>query len=120
MDAGDQAIVVFVTAASEPEATRLAEALVAEQLAACVNIVANIHSIYRWQGKVQQDREHLLIIKTRRAKFAALELRVRALHSYDVPEVIAVEVVDGSERYLAWIRDNTPTATQQQEGIRNE
>jgi len=100
-------IIIFVTAGSEPEAETIARALVEERLAACVNIISPIRSIYRWEGKVQDDREWLLVIKTRQIHFAAVEARVRSLHSYQVPEVIALPIVDGSERYLGWIKGET-------------
>jgi periplasmic divalent cation tolerance protein len=100
-------IIILVTAGSEEEAEKIARALVAERLAACVNIVSPIRSIYRWEGKVQDDREWLLVVKTRQSHFAAVEARVKALHSYQVPEVIALPVVDGSEKYLGWIKGET-------------
>jgi periplasmic divalent cation tolerance protein len=96
-------IVVYVTASSPAEGERLARALVEEQLAACVNRIAPIQSVYRWQGKVEQSEEQLLIIKTRKTLFAALEKRVRELHSYSVPEIIALPIVAGSEAYLQWL-----------------
>jgi periplasmic divalent cation tolerance protein len=99
-------IVVFVTAGSEAEAETIAKALVEEQLAACVNILSPIRSIYRWEGKLADDREWLLFIKTRAERFSAVEARVKALHSYQVPEVIALAIVQGSEGYLRWLLEN--------------
>ena len=99
-------IVIFVTAGSEAEAEKIARALVEEQLAACVNILSPIRSIYRWQGQVADDREWLLLIKTRAERFAAVESRVKALHSYQVPEVIALPIVAGAEGYLRWLRES--------------
>ncbi len=99
-------IVIFVTAGSEAEAEKIARALVEEQLAACVNILSPIRSIYRWQGQVADDREWLLLIKTRAERFAAVESRVKALHSYQVPEVIALPIVTGAEGYLRWLRES--------------
>ena len=96
-------IVVFVTAGSSAEGERLARALVEERLAACVNRIAAVQSVYRWQGKVEQSAEELLVIKTRADLFAALEKRVRELHSYSVPEVIALPIINGSENYLRWL-----------------
>ena len=96
-------VVVFVTAGSPAEGDRLARALVEERLAACVNRAAPIQSVYRWQGKVEQSEEELLIIKTRKSLFAALETRIRELHSYSVPEIIALPIVDGSEGYQRWL-----------------
>ena len=96
-------IVVFVTAGSSAEGERLARALVEERLAACVNRIAAVQSVYRWQGEVEQSVEELLVIKTRADLFTALEKRVRELHSYAVPEVIALPIIDGSESYLQWL-----------------
>jgi len=101
------AVVVLVTAGSAEEAARIARALVDERLAACGNVVGPIRSIYRWQGAVEEADEHLLVLKARAADVAALEARVRTLHSYDVPEVIALPVVGGSAAYLAWLADAT-------------
>lgn len=96
-------IVVFVTAGSTAEGERLARALVEERLAACVNRIAAVQSVYRWEGKVEESTEELLVIKTRADRFAALEKRVRELHSYSVPEVIALPIMNGSEAYLKWL-----------------
>jgi len=102
-----EALIVFVTVAARADGERIAEALVGEQLAACVNVVGPVRSIYRWQGEICRDDEHLLIIKTTRARYAALEARVKALHSYEVPEVVALPIELGSAQYLAWIGDMT-------------
>ncbi len=100
-------IVVLVTVASAEEGQRIAEALVGERLAACVNVVGPIRSIYAWKGAVQRDEERLLIIKTRAALFDELESRVRALHSYETPEVIALPISAGSQPYLDWLLGGT-------------
>lgn len=100
-------MVAFVTAATTDEATRIARALVDERLAACVNIIAPIVSVYRWEGHVQQDSEVLLVIKTTDARLPDLVRRVKALHSYQVPEVIALPIADGSPDYLRWLLDET-------------
>lgn len=100
------ALIVLVTVPSRTDGERIAAALVGEQLAACVNIVGPIRSIYRWHGAVQHDDEHLLLIKTTQAGYAALESRVGALHSYDVPEVIALRIEAGSAPYLEWLAAN--------------
>lgn len=102
-DAGPEALVVLVTAPSPERAAELARALVEEGLAACGNVVPGLRSIYRWEGKVQEDAEALLLLKTTRARFEALRERVLALHPYDVPEVIALPVTAGSAPYLAWL-----------------
>jgi|SRR5215213_1800064 len=99
----DDAIVVFITAATGEEATRLADMLVGAHLAACVQILPEMESVYRWQEKVERQSEVLLLAKTTRGKFDDLEREVRALHSYDTPEIIAVPVVAGSAPYLAWL-----------------
>jgi periplasmic divalent cation tolerance protein len=104
-------ILVYVTAGSPAEGDRLARALVEERLAACVNRIAPVQSVYRWQGKVEQSEEELLIVKTRKTLFAALESRVRELHSYSVPEIIAVPIIDGSEGYLRWLGEQLSGST---------
>lgn len=101
------AIVILVTTGSEAEAEIIAKAVVEEQLAACVNILSPMRSIYRWEGQVADDREWLLLIKTRAERFAAVETRVKALHSYQVPEVIALPILAGAEGYLRWLREET-------------
>src|SRR5687768_10294555 len=97
------AIIVFLTAANGEEATRLADLLIGAHLAACVQILPEMESVYRWQGKIERQSEVLLLVKTTRAKFDELEREVRALHSYDTPEIIAVPVITGSEPYLDWL-----------------
>jgi periplasmic divalent cation tolerance protein len=99
--------VVFVTAANEESAAAIGRALVEERLAACANLVGPIRSIYRWKDNVEDATEHLLIIKTRASLYAALEKRVKELHSYEVPEIIAVKIESGSPQYLAWIHEST-------------
>jgi periplasmic divalent cation tolerance protein len=96
-------IVVYVTAGSPAEGDRLARALVEERLAACVNRIGPVRSVYRWQGKVEQSEEELLIIKTRNSLFAALAKRIHELHSYTVPEIIALPIIEGSDGYLRWL-----------------
>ncbi len=93
---------MLVTASSAEEAARVARALVDERLAACVNIVPGLRSIYHWQGRVEDTAEVLLIVKTARHVLSALTERVRALHSYTVPEVIALPIVGGAASYLEW------------------
>ncbi|MBI5378956.1 MAG: divalent-cation tolerance protein CutA [Nitrospirae bacterium] len=97
------AIIVLMTASSREEAERISKTLVEEHLAVCVNVVPGARSCYFWEGKLCREGETLLIAKTRRDRFAALEARVRALHSYTVPEVLALSVVEGSEPYLRWL-----------------
>jgi len=99
----DDAIVVFMTAANGEEATRLAEMLVGAHLAACVQILPEMESVYRWQGKIERQSEVLMLAKTTLGKFDDLEREVRALHSYDTPEIVAVPIVKGSAPYLEWL-----------------
>jgi len=101
------AIVVFMTAANGEEATRLADMLVGAHLAACVQILPEMESVYRWQGRIERQSEVLLLAKTTREKFEELEREVRALHSYDTPEIIAVPVTAGSGPYIDWLRQAT-------------
>jgi len=103
-DDTSNAIIVFMTASNGEEAARLADMLVGAHLAACVQILPEMESVYRWQGKIERAAEILLLAKTTRSKFDELEREVRALHSYDTPEIIAVPVVAGSARYLEWLR----------------
>ena len=100
-------IVVLLTCGSEEEARRIANALVEEHLAACVTLVSPIRSIYRWEGKIWDEKEWLLIIKTQKKRFQELEKKVKSLHSYSVPEIISLPIVEGSLPYLKWIRENT-------------
>ncbi|HTM07610.1 MAG TPA: divalent-cation tolerance protein CutA [Verrucomicrobiae bacterium] len=96
-------VVVYVTVGSADEGERIASALVEERLAACVNRVGGVRSIYRWEGKVETAEEVLLIIKSRRDLFDRLKQRVAALHSYSVPEIVALPIVEGAEPYLKWL-----------------
>jgi periplasmic divalent cation tolerance protein len=98
-----EAIVVFMTASNAEEAERLADRLVEARLAACVQILPQMESVYRWQGKIERQREVLLIAKTVTSKFAELEKEVRALHSYETPEIVAFPLTAGSEPYLQWL-----------------
>jgi len=100
-------LVVFVTCGSEEEAFKIAHALVEERVAACVNLVSPIRSIYRWEGKVWDENEWLLIIKTQIARFNDIETRVTALHSYSIPEIIALPIIKGSSSYLHWLKEMT-------------
>jgi len=95
--------IVLSTAGSQDEARKIAQHLVEDQLAACVNIIPHIESIYRWQGKMESSAEWLLLIKTTQEKFAAVRDAIRDLHSYELPECIALAIEDGSAPYLEWI-----------------
>ncbi len=100
-------LIMFVTASGSEEASRIASSLVEERLAACVNIVSNIESVYRWQGEVTRDSEILMIIKTTDERYAQLERRIKELHSYTTPEIIALRIERGSKAYLDWLRKST-------------
>ena len=100
-------LMVFITAPGEDDAAAIAKSLVEARLAACVNIVNNVRSIYTWQGKIEDDSEVLMTVKTRKGLFQALSDKVKELHPYDVPEIIAVPIVEGSEEYIQWIIDST-------------
>lgn len=100
-------LVVLVTAASPEEAERLGRILVEEKLAACVNVIRDIRSFFWWQGRVSDEQESLLVIKTRGEVFPTLRDRVKTLHSYTVPEIIALPLSDGSAEYLAWVDEST-------------
>lgn len=99
--------IVLTTAASDAQARPIANALVAERLAACVNISAPVYSVYRWRGRVERGREVILLIKTRAALIAKLERRLHELHPYAIPEFLVVNVARGSSAYLNWIADAT-------------
>lgn len=99
-------MVALVTCGSKEEARKIAEALVSERLAACVNVVTGVESCYRWEGAVNWDPEILLVIKTTAENIGKVRDRVLAEHSYDLPEFIAFQIDDGSPEYLEWIRDS--------------
>ena len=103
MPDGDEPIVVLMTAANGEEAARLADMLIGAHLAACVQILPEMESVYRWQGKIERQPEILLLAKTVRSKFEELEREVRALHSYETPEIVALPIVAGSTPYLEWL-----------------
>lgn len=101
-------VLLCLTTCPDPDsAERLAEALVAEHLAACVNLIPGLRSIYRWQDAIQRDAEVLLLIKTTRARYPALQARLPQLHPYELPELVAVEAADGLPAYLRWVADAT-------------
>lgn len=99
-------LLVLVTAPDPDDAARIANTLVEDRLAACVNIVAGVESVYRWEGKVASDREALLIIKTTDERYQELERRVKELHSYSTPEVLAIKIERGHSDYLSWLRES--------------
>ena len=105
--APEEFVVVLVTAGGAEEAAHIGRALVEARLAACANVVGPIRSIYRWRGTIEDAAEHLLLVKARAADVPALEAEVRARHSYEVPEVLALPVRGGSAAYLAWLAEST-------------
>ena len=100
-------IVVYVTVPNREAGKKLAESIVKEKLAACVNRVPGIESVYQWKGEIQTDAEELLIIKTRQSLLQALTEHVKANHEYDVPEVISLPITGGNLKYLEWIKEST-------------
>jgi periplasmic divalent cation tolerance protein len=98
--------VAFSTVGSAEDAERLARALVERRLAACVSVVPGVVSIYRWKGAVEREEEHLLVIKTRTERLPALSEALVALHPYEVPELLALDVADGHPPYLAWLDES--------------
>ena len=96
-------IVIFTTCPDEAAASRIARNLVESGLAACVSRVGPVHSTYRWQGAIQDEPEVLLVIKTVSTRYSELEMRLKSLHPYDVPEIIALPVASGSADYLSWL-----------------
>src|SRR5262247_2905919 len=102
-----EAIVVFITTANREEAARLADMLVGSRLAACVQILPEIESVYRWKGQVQREAEVLLLAKTTRDRFDELDRQIRAIHSYETPEILAVPAIAISEPYRTWLDEST-------------
>jgi periplasmic divalent cation tolerance protein len=103
-------VVILVTTASLREAKQIAKHLVNAKLAACVNISAPLRSIYRWEGKIADEKEYLLLIKSTRDLFAELKTAISSIHSYHTPEIICLPIIDGSRNYLQWIGDSTRKA----------
>ena len=99
-------IVIFITAANKKQADNIGRALVKHKLAACVNIVRSIESVFWWQGKLDKAKESLLIIKSRKEKLSKIIKLVKSLHSYSVPEIIALPIISGNKDYLKWIDDS--------------
>lgn len=103
----DGFVIVFSTAQNEEEAARIGKTVVDDGLAACCNIVPRIRSIYTWKGKIFDEPEVLSIYKTRASLFESLKTRIKALHGYEVPEIIAIDIKDGLPEYLSWINEVT-------------
>lgn len=104
-------ISVYVTTATAAEAEQLGRTLVEERLAACANVIDGLTSIYRWEGETRRDREAAVLLKTRAELLPRAEARIRELHGYDTPCVVAWPIVGGNEAYLAWIREQTLEAS---------
>lgn len=100
-------IIVLITSSDEAEAERIAKALVEDKLAGCVSIVKDVRSIYSWEGKIEDEKEALMIAKTRKSLFAPLMEKVKALHSYTVPEIIALPIIEGSVDFTRWLKEVT-------------
>jgi periplasmic divalent cation tolerance protein len=103
----NEKVVVLITVGSEEEAVKIAHALLEERLIACANIIPKIRSLYRWKGKLCDDQEGLMLLKTVRVHFPKIEERVRQLHSYEIPEVMAVTIQEGNESYFQWVEEET-------------
>jgi len=104
---GMNEIVVLVTAPSQEEACILARALVSARLVACASLLPEVTSVFSWEGELSEEKETLLILKSKRSLFEQIEAKIKALHSYAVPEIIALPVLAGSESYLRWLHENT-------------
>ena len=102
-----QVLVILVTVASQKEAIRIGEGMVHAKLVACANIIPGIQSIYRWKGKVVKSQEVLLILKSTRPRYHALEKAIKAMHTYETPEIIALPVKEGLDQYIGWVRSET-------------
>lgn len=103
----DDYIMVLTTCNSSETSSLIAEALISNKIAACVNIIKGVESVYQWQGKIEHDKEILLIIKTRGSLFSQVEETIQELHSYELPEIIAVPLKTGEKNYLNWIQSAT-------------
>ena len=100
-------LVILVTAVNQREAVRIGEEMVNARLAACANIIPGIQSIYRWKGKVVKEQEALLILKSTTTRYRALEKAIKTMHTYEIPEIIALSVKKGHDRYIGWVRSET-------------
>ncbi len=100
-------VIVMTTLPADADAATFAHTLVEARLAACVNLLPEMESVYRWEGQVEQERERQLVIKTSRARIVALWERVREMHPYDVPEFIVLPIADGNDAYLRWVGEST-------------
>jgi periplasmic divalent cation tolerance protein len=99
-------IIVLVTTPTLKEATHIATSLVEKRIAACTNIVSNIQSVFRWKGRIEKEKEHLLIIKSRKMLLEKLVKTVKSMHSYEVPEIVAIQIIDGNKDFLNWLKSS--------------
>ena len=102
----NQYIIVLVTAKDKKEASKIARGLLQAKLIACANILEGVQSLFWWQGKVDQAQEALIVLKTKRTLFKSVAVKVKSLHSYTTPEIIALPIIEGSKDYLKWIEDS--------------
>jgi periplasmic divalent cation tolerance protein len=100
-------LVIFITTSSYEEARKIADALVVQKKAACVNIVPKVNSLFRWKGKIEEAEESLMVVKTRAELFPDVVSTVKSIHSYEVPEIIALPIVEGNPDYLTWLKEET-------------
>jgi periplasmic divalent cation tolerance protein len=110
-------VVIMVTAASKRECRKIARHLVEAKLAACVNITQPMESIYRWQGKIADEREYQLLIKSNREMFPEIKAAISKVHSYHTPEIICLPIIDGSRNYLQWVSDSVKAASPATEDV---
>lgn len=96
-------IIIFVTVPDQKEGRRISKEILTSRLAACVNIIPGIQSMYQWKGKIVQEKEAMLVLKTTRSRYRKLEQKIKQLHSYEVPEVIAIPIIYGSPQYIEWV-----------------
>jgi len=102
-----QVLVILVTTVNKEEAVRIGNGMVDAKLAACANIILGVQSIYRWKGKVVKAQEALLILKSTRPRYRALEKAIKAMHTYETPEILALQVKEGLDQYIGWVRSET-------------
>lgn len=98
-------IVIFITTANKKEATKIAQELIKNKLAACVNIIQGVHSLFWWEGKVDRAKEAFLIVKSKKSNLRAIIKRVKSVHSYQIPEIIALPIIGGNKSYLNWLNE---------------
>ncbi|SPP65036.1 divalent-cation tolerance protein CutA [Nitrospira lenta] len=101
--AKNKIIIIFVTVHDQKEGRRISKEILTSRLAACVNIIPGIQSMYQWKGKIVQEKEAMLVLKTTRSRYRKLEQKIKQLHSYEVPEVIAIPLICGSPQYIEWV-----------------